>query len=152
MSTPKWFEREFDLSFSADKYASIYARLKHAPERLRQAVAGLTEEVLLRKPGGKWSIKEHVGHLAIMEPLWRIRFLDIRERKPVLTTADLNNTATTEAGFNGFGMEELLDRFSAERQETQESLQLLRYRRYQARATWLPQPCSSSCMNEATMS
>ena len=118
MSTPKWFESEFDLSFSADKYASIYAQLKQAPEKLRQVLAGLPEEVLLRKPDGKWSIKEHVGHLAIMEPLWRIRFVDIRERKPVLTTADLNNTATTAAGFNGFGMEELLDRFSAERQET----------------------------------
>jgi len=118
MSTPKWFDREFDLGFSADKYASIFAQLKQAPEKLRQLLAGLPEDILLQKPGGKWSIKEHVGHLAIMEPLWRIRFIDIRERKSVLTTADLNNTATTEAGFNGFPILELVERFAAERQET----------------------------------
>lgn len=132
MENPKWFEREFDLSFGAEKYGAIYKQLAGAPERLRQAVVGGTggdqggdqaeggasEEVLVRKPDEKWSIKEQVGHLFTMEPLWRVRFLDIKERKPVLTTADLNNTATTEAGFNGWSIGALLEKFAVERAET----------------------------------
>ena len=122
MASPKWFERKFDLSFGPDRYASIYEQLKGAPERVRLAVANLPEHVMMDKPGGKWSIKEHMGHLSIMEPLWRIRFQDIRDGEPVLTTADLSNTATTEAGFNALSVDELLMRFVEERKK---SLQLL---------------------------
>ncbi|HEY4337790.1 MAG TPA: DinB family protein [Puia sp.] len=118
MKQPKWFEREFDLNFGADRYAAIYQQLAGAPERLRQTVAGIREEVLVEKREGKWSIKEQVGHLFIMEPLWRVRFLDIVEQKPTLTVADLNNTATTEAGFNSVAIVELLGRFVTERHET----------------------------------
>jgi uncharacterized damage-inducible protein DinB len=118
MENPKWFERTFDLNFGVDRYIPIYEQLKGAPERLKQAVADLTEKVLEHKPSGTWSIKEHAGHLSLMEPLWRIRFQDIRESRPVLTTADLNNTATTEAGFNSYPLVELLERFAAQRIET----------------------------------
>jgi hypothetical protein len=118
MNNGKWFEREFDLSFGAEKYAAIYKQLAGAPERLRQAVTGVQEALLVEKPDGKWSIKEQVGHLFIMEPLWRARFQDIMEQKPVLTVADLNNTATSEAGFNGFPINELLERFVVARGET----------------------------------
>lgn len=118
MDNPKWFEREFDLSFSTDKYVSIYERLKDAPEELRRVVTGLPEEVLLQKPDGKWSVKEHAGHLSVLEPLWRIRFQDIREKKPMLTTADLNNRATSEAGFNEHPIFALVERFAAERKAT----------------------------------
>lgn len=118
MKNGKWFEREFDLSFGAEKYAAIYAQLAGAPERLRQAVGASPEEVLVAKPDGKWSIKEQAGHLFIMEPLWRVRFGDIMSQKPVLTVADLNNTATTEAGFNTVPIGELLERFVTQRAET----------------------------------
>ena len=118
MGNKKWFEREFDLSFGPERYAVVYDQLKGAPGRLQAAVAGLPEEVLVAKPSGKWSIKEQAGHLSVMEPLWRVRFLDIRERRPVLTVADLNNMATTDAGFNAFSMEELLQRFVMEREKT----------------------------------
>jgi len=131
MESNKWFDREFDLNFGGERYAAIYDQLKSAPGRLRQAVVGggqmagstpnadgLPEEVLVRKPDGKWSIKEQVGHLFTMEPLWRVRFLDIKDRKPVLTTADLNNTATTEAGFNSWSIGTLLEKFATQRAET----------------------------------
>ena len=118
MDNRKWFDREFDLSFGPEKYVAIRAQLAGAPDRLRQAVGGPTEDVLVAKPDGKWSIKEQVGHLFIMEPLWRVRLQDILDQRPVLTVADLNNTATTEAGFNGSPVGGLLERFVAERAET----------------------------------
>jgi uncharacterized damage-inducible protein DinB len=118
MENPKWFERSFDLNFDVAQFHSIYGRLKEAPDKLRQAAAGLSEKHLVAKPGGKWSVKEQAAHLALMEPLWRTRFMDIKQRKPVLTVADLNNRATTDGGFNVRPIEELLQRFSAERAQT----------------------------------
>lgn len=119
MATEKWFDRKFVfLELGADDYGALYTRLKTAPDRLKAAAAGLTEEVLVRKPEGGWSIKEHSGHLAIMEPIWRMRFHDIQDRKPVLSAADLNNRATTEANFNERSISVLLDQLVTERNAT----------------------------------
>lgn len=118
METKKWFERKFDFDFGADHYAAIYMQLKEAPDRLKEVVGKLAGDVLDHKPGGGWSIKEHTGHLALMEPIWRIRFHDITERKPVLSPADLTNAATTEANFNSRSIGDLLGQFLAERMTT----------------------------------
>jgi uncharacterized damage-inducible protein DinB len=118
METKKWFERKFDFDFGPDQYAAIYAQLKQAPDQLRSAVAGLGEDVLAHQPEGGWSIKEHMGHLSIMEPIWRTRFQDIQDKKPALTPADLSNRATTEGHFNEQGISVLLDQFLTERMTT----------------------------------
>ena len=118
METKKWFERKFDFDFGADHYAAIYMQLKQAPDRLKEVVGRLAEDVLDHKPGGGWSIKEHTGHLCVMEPIWRVRFHDIAERKPGLSTADLTNAATTEANFNSHSIGDLLGQFLAERMTT----------------------------------
>lgn len=118
MASSKWFDREFNLGFDVEQYTAIYQQLKGAPARLRQTVNGLPESTLANKPDGKWSIKEQAAHLSVMEPLWRVRFLDIRERKPILTVADLTNSATTDGGFNALPIAELLQRFDTQRAET----------------------------------
>ena len=118
METSKWFDRKFDLSFSTDKYTAVYKQLEQAPDRLKNIIISLPEDTLVRKPDGKWSIKEHTGHLSVLEPVWRIRFQDILESKPVLTPADLDNKATTEAGFNKNAVTALLERFVEERKAT----------------------------------
>jgi uncharacterized damage-inducible protein DinB len=118
METKKWFERKFDFDFGADHYAAIYMQLKQAPDRLKEVVGKLAADVLDHKPGGGWSIKEHMGHLALMEPIWRVRFHDITERKPGLSPADLTNAATTEANFNSHSIGALLGQFLAERMTT----------------------------------
>lgn len=114
----KWFDRGFAFSFGTDKYAEIYEQLRSAPDRLAAAVAGLSESVLVYKPGGGWSIKEHAGHLSVLEPIWRVRFRDILEEIPMLTRADLTNRATTEANFNIRPTASILNDFVAERAET----------------------------------
>ena len=114
----KWFERKFDFDFGPEHYAAIYLQLKQAPERLRQAIDGLEAAVLTHQPNGAWSIKEHIGHISIMEPIWRVRFHDIDEGAPVLSPADLTNQATTEAKFNLRNIKGLLDQLVAERMTT----------------------------------
>ena len=115
MDTGKWFDRKFDFDFGIEKYASVYNRLQQAPDRLKGLVLHLPEDVLVFKPDGKWSIKEHTGHLSLLEPIWRIRFQDIRAGNSALTPADLENRATTEAGFNKHTISSLLEKFIYER-------------------------------------
>jgi uncharacterized damage-inducible protein DinB len=118
MSTSKWFERKFNFSFDVDEYTNIYQRLKQTPAVLETVLLNIPEQKLAHKPDGTWSIKEHTGHLSVLEPLWRARIQDILDKKAVLTPADLNNSATSEAGFNQFDITVLLQRFSEERQQT----------------------------------
>jgi uncharacterized damage-inducible protein DinB len=118
MSTSKWFERKFDFSFGVDEYTNICQRLQQAPAVLETVLLTIPEQLLSHQPGGTWSIKEHTGHLSVLEPLWRARIQDIIDKKPVLTPADLNNSATSEAGFNKFNITELAQRFAEERKQT----------------------------------
>lgn len=118
MSTSKWFERKFDFSFDVDEYTNIYQRLQQAPAVLETVLLNISEEKFAHKPDGNWSIKEHTGHLSVLEPLWRARIQDIIDKKPTLTPTDLNNSATSEAGFNQFDITTLLQRFSEERRQT----------------------------------
>ena len=118
MSTSKWFDRKFDFSFEVDEYTNIYQRLQQAPAVLETVLRNIPEEKLTYKPDGNWSIKEHTGHLSVLEPLWRARIQDIIEKKPTLTPTDLNNSATSEAGFNQFDITALLQRFTEERRQT----------------------------------
>ena len=114
----KWFDRQFDFTIGTDQADAICHRLRHTPARLQQMLSHIPEDVLILKPGGKWSVKEHVGHLSVLEPLWRTRLADIGESKEILTPADLDNKATTEAGFNKYSISALLDQFLKERATT----------------------------------
>jgi uncharacterized damage-inducible protein DinB len=118
MDTAKWFERQFDFRLSSNDYVSVYKRLQQAAGKLLQITASILPATLIYKPGGKWSVNEHAGHLSLLEPLWRQRFIDIRNRKPVLSPADLENKATTEAGFNNNDFKKLIETFINERNTT----------------------------------
>ena len=118
MSLSKWFERKFEFNFDVEQYSVIYQRLQQAPETLNTFLQNIPEPILIHQPDGKWSVKEQLGHLALLEPLWRTRIHDILEKKPVLTPTDLDNKKTSEAGFNFYTIAELLQHFADERKET----------------------------------
>lgn len=123
MQQIKWFERTFDFNTTLDSVGLLKKRLAGSPYMLYEAVIHGLEEVCTRKTGGKWSVKEHLGHLSVLEPVWRLRFEDMRSGKSVMETADLNNRATHEADFNKQRLESLCGWFQEQRRET---LQLLR--------------------------
>jgi hypothetical protein len=114
----KWFDRTFDFSFGMEQFAPLLSRLRDAPETFASLVEGAPIDVLEVKPDGKWSVKEHVAHLFLLEPLWRTRIDDIRSRRPVMSPADLANRATDEGGFNAQPMAELTARLRDERNTT----------------------------------
>lgn len=118
METTKWFDRQFSFNHTPDEYPEIMARLKAAPTLLVKAVGTTSEDKLVRQIDGKWSIKEHIGHLSILEPLWRQRILDLQVCKKQLSPADLENTVTSAAGFNDYLVFDLIAMFEEQRSKT----------------------------------
>jgi len=105
---PVWFERKFKFDFPVEHYPSFCVRLRGTPARAEELTRGLTREQLTRKPEGKWSIQEHVGHLLDLEPLFLTRLEDYRRGAEVLAPADLTNRKTHEARYNDSSLESLL--------------------------------------------
>jgi hypothetical protein len=95
--------------------SNICARLSGAEPRLRHLVDGLSDAQCGVKPAGKWSIKEHIGHLSDLEDLHEGRIQDFRERETMLRAADMQNVATEKAQHNLKSIQELITRFSEKR-------------------------------------
>ena len=66
---------------------------------------------------GKWSIKEHIGHLIDLEELWLSRMEDFEKQNKVLTPADLENAKTHNANHNRTSIEDLIGKLAAERKK-----------------------------------
>ena len=111
----RWFERRFDFSFAAELYPNICIRLRGTPARMEELLRGQAKDLLTRKAGEKWSAQETAGHLLDLEPLWLARVEDFRRGNVELTTADLTNRKTHEAGHNARSIEEILREFRAAR-------------------------------------
>jgi uncharacterized damage-inducible protein DinB len=115
MSARPWFDRKFELGLGPDTAPELLDRLRQTPDRLADAVRGLSPEILTRKPDGKWSIQENAGHLLDLEPLWERRLEDYDAGAVTLHPADLENRKTHEAHHNDRPIAEILADFRAVR-------------------------------------
>ncbi len=114
----KWFERKFDFSSTQNIFPSILERLSGTPARLEEKIRSLPSDILSARVAGAWTIKENIGHLSDLEPLWQGRLDDILTGKQEMRPADLQNTKTTTAGHGGVATDELLSRFRGVRTQT----------------------------------
>jgi uncharacterized damage-inducible protein DinB len=124
-TVPAWFERKFDFSFPVELYRNVCVRLLGTPSRLEELLSGASSKILTAKADGKWSIQEHAGHLADMEPLWMRRVNDFMSGGGTLTVADLTNRRTHEADHNSRELQQVLSGFRFARFELLGILQRL---------------------------
>src|SRR6476620_7370146 len=92
-----WVQRSFHFDFPLTMFPVIFSRLEGSIFRLYSLLSNGDEEVCSHRKNG-WSVKEHLGHLSDLEELWWKRLQDFQENKPVLTTADMSNAKTENAG------------------------------------------------------
>jgi uncharacterized damage-inducible protein DinB len=104
----KWFDRTFTLDTRITEKADLFRRLREAPARVAREVETIPEALIRTRPPDRWSIAEHVGHLADLEPLWLGRVQDVLEGRDHLRDADLENRATWEANHNAREVEEIV--------------------------------------------
>ena len=118
MKRTNWFDRKFDFSSEQNVFPSIIERLRGTPARLEEKMRSIRAEILDLKPGGAWSIKENIGHLTDLEPLWQGRLEDIINGEEELRPTDLANRKTDEANHNARSLNELLSDFKQTREQT----------------------------------
>lgn len=74
----QWFERKFTFGVSPEMLPYYLERLEGTIVRIENKVKGLDEAFLSFKPDGKWSIKQHIGHLAEVDAIALQRIDEMR--------------------------------------------------------------------------
>jgi hypothetical protein len=69
MKRPDWFDRKFQFGISADMLPFFIERLEGTIARLEKKVRDQPDKVLSYQPQGKWSIKQHIAHLAEVDEI-----------------------------------------------------------------------------------
>tara|TARA_R110002050_G_scaffold110892_1_gene223535 strand:- start:23182 stop:23709 length:528 start_codon:yes stop_codon:yes gene_type:complete len=125
MKQIKWFERKFDFASEQNIFPSIIERLDGTSMRLQKKIENVSSEVLEIKIDDRWSIKENIGHLIDLEPLWQGRLEDILQNKAYLRPTDLDNRKTDLAQHNKKDLNNLLSQFQNLRNITMRKLNVL---------------------------
>lgn len=112
-----WTDHKFNLGIDPGWAINILSRLKSTEILLEHHAKGLAEETLSKQEKGKWSIKEHIGHLTDLEALWMNRFQQIDDGNKELVAADMSNSKTGAANHNACSVNELLLEFRKERKK-----------------------------------
>ena len=123
MKQIKWFDRSFNFENNQNVFPSIIERLSGTPIRLEEKVIGVSENILTFSLDKTWTIKENIGHLIDLEPLWQGRLDDIINNQVELRTTDLQNTKTDLANHNNKSLQEQLTEFRKIREQTIKRLQ-----------------------------
>ena len=135
MQRTKWLDRRFNFDFPAGLLENVIVRLNNTLPGLKQMVLNLSDKQLIQKPDAKWSVKEHIGHLAGTENLHEGRIDDILAGKKVLRPAFVKKPESEKPDYNREDILDLLHKFEVKRQrfilrledlddETQNSLSL----------------------------
>jgi hypothetical protein len=118
-----WLDYKWSFDFPVGMYRAILERLRGTPARLEEMMRGAAREALTRKPAGKWSALEHVGHLLVLDrTLHHLRCEQYLRGETELMAADMSNRATGEARFNERDPVELLREFRTARRAMLELL------------------------------
>ena len=125
MKQIQWFKRDFNFKSDQNTFPSIIERLAGTPARLEEKFKSLSPEILSVRVDNTWTIKENVGHLTDLEPLWQGRLDDILNGNVELRPTDLQNTKTSLANHDAVPIEDLLNRFRQIRWQTLSLLETL---------------------------
>jgi uncharacterized damage-inducible protein DinB len=115
MERQKWIDHVFNLGLDPGWATNVISRLRDTSIRLKHYGSSLSNEELIYKPNGAWSIKEHIGHLIDLEPMHNKRLMEFADLNEYLTMADMSNTATEKADHNKETLDDLLLDFNSSR-------------------------------------
>jgi uncharacterized damage-inducible protein DinB len=116
MKKTEWFKRKFPAIEDNGILPSIIERLSGTPARIEEMTGKADSALLMMKPNEKWSIKEEIGHLSDLEPLWSGRLDDLVNGEVELRVTDLTNQKTHTANHNATEIHHLLKLFRKQRQ------------------------------------
>ena len=118
MHRTPWFERHFPSIEDNGRLPGILERLEGTPHRLTARFQSTPELDAVTHPAGTWSLRQEIGHLGDLEPLWTIRMQQIIHGESHLMVADLSNTQTHQSDHDAQSVAELIQRFAVLRTKT----------------------------------
>ena len=120
-----WFDRTFDVPYSAALLPELCTRLRGSPARLEETVRSGSRESLIAKVDGMWSAQENAGHLLDLEPLWLARVGDYVAVGNELTPAELTNRKTDDANHNANPLGRILADYRSAREALMKRVEAL---------------------------
>ncbi len=118
MEALPWFERNLRFGYTPDMLPFFLERLQGTPLRAEAKVRGLSDAILSAKVEGKWSIKEHLGHLAEVDAVANQRLDEM-----VQGVATLSPAVFEPQNYNPWPIEKVLHLLRQQREKN-----LARYR------------------------
>ena len=110
-----WLTRSFEREHPIALHPNLRARLRGSPARAHDLIQGVDDRVLTARPGGAWSVLDHIGHLADLDALFAARLDDYDAGRDVLTPWDGTNAETDAAGHHARPAPEVIARFRGTR-------------------------------------
>jgi hypothetical protein len=111
-----WTAREWTFGRNAGLFSPILERLRGTPLRAEELVRMSAADSLAFRIGTRWSLQEHLGHLADLHDLDDRRLTEFLHRVETLSAADMSNSATEEAQHNALPIAAVLERLRTTRQ------------------------------------
>lgn len=87
MESTKWFERAFKFEQDPGMLPFFLERLSFTALRMEHKVRGVAEEKLSKQINNKWSVKQHIGHLAEVDEIALKRITEMVNGTPQLSPA-----------------------------------------------------------------
>jgi len=116
MKRPEWFERNFTFGITPGMLPFLLERLEGTIARLEKKVMGLPDKILSEQPEGKWSIKQHIGHLAEVDEIALKRIDEMLVSTSPMTPAVFE----PKQDYTGQSVSKVLDYFAANRMKNLE--------------------------------
>jgi len=111
-----WIERQWSFTAPVGTFPAVVERLVGTPARAAALVAGVPEAVLAKRLNGKWSVKEHFGHLSDLHALDMQRVDEFLAGAEALSAADMTNRRTEESHHRATSIALLLQVLHEQRQ------------------------------------
>ncbi len=106
-----WMNKKFIFQLDSSELPVVLEKLRESPSKIKQIVTEVSEKILVKKPEGKWSVKENIGHLIDLEEIHDLRIDDFIEGKHILRAADMSNKKTEKAHHNKKDINLLIEEF-----------------------------------------
>ncbi|NJN40959.1 MAG: DinB family protein [Flammeovirgaceae bacterium] len=87
MTILPWFERNMKFGFPVEMLPFFLDRLEGTSLRIAAKVKAIPNDVLTLQPEGKWSVKQHIGHLGEVDDITILRLKEISEQVDTLSSA-----------------------------------------------------------------
>lgn len=117
----KWFERSFTFGLPAGMLPFCLERLEGTLPRIEQKVRGVSSQVLSHQPGGKWSVKQTLGHLAEVDEIALMRIEEIINGVSVMSPAVFE----PKQNYNAMEIDQVIALFAGARRKNLDRYRLL---------------------------